>query len=172
MATIGDEYKKLIRKAVEQGWREDRTSKGHPILYSPDKSVPPVVTSGTPSDYRAFRNFRANLKRKGVKLDGLRGLGRLSMPKQVTPAVVKRVMKRMSRTVKSCGIKSADLARGMKVELEHTNVTHGDVLKTAKIAAAHLCESGGKYYSELARMERRLRRPSSKRGASRRRRAT
>lgn len=37
---------------------------------------------------------------------------------------------------------------GMNVELEHQDVTHGNVVKTAKIAAAHLNENP-KYYSLL-----------------------
>ncbi len=37
---------------------------------------------------------------------------------------------------------------GMNVELEHQDVTNGNVIKTAKIAAAHLKENP-KYYSLL-----------------------
>lgn len=37
---------------------------------------------------------------------------------------------------------------GMNTELEHQDVTHGNVVKTAKIAAAHLKENP-KYYSLL-----------------------
>ena len=37
---------------------------------------------------------------------------------------------------------------GMNTELEHQDVTHGNVVKTAKIAAAHLRENP-KYYSLL-----------------------
>ena len=37
---------------------------------------------------------------------------------------------------------------GMNTELEHQDVTHGNVVKTAKIAAAHLNENP-KYYSLL-----------------------
>jgi hypothetical protein len=37
---------------------------------------------------------------------------------------------------------------GINVELEHRDVTGGDVVKTAKIAAAHLRENP-KYYSLL-----------------------
>lgn len=50
--------------------------------------------------------------------------------------------------------------RGMRVELEHgphdkkTDVTHGDLLTTAKIALAHLKEFPD-YYERLERMEKR-----------------
>ena len=37
---------------------------------------------------------------------------------------------------------------GMNTELEHTDVTHGNIVQTAKIAAAHLKENP-KYYSLL-----------------------
>jgi hypothetical protein len=37
---------------------------------------------------------------------------------------------------------------GMNVEMEHQDVTNGNVVKTAKIAAAHLTENP-KYYTLL-----------------------
>ena len=37
---------------------------------------------------------------------------------------------------------------GMNTEMEHQDITHGNVLQTAKIAAAHLKENP-KYYSLL-----------------------
>ncbi len=37
---------------------------------------------------------------------------------------------------------------GLKEELEHRNVTHGDLLVTGKIALAHL-EEDKKYYTKL-----------------------
>jgi len=46
-----------------------------------------------------------------------------------------------------------DLMRGMNVELEHRNVTHGDPLLTAKIALAHLRERAD-YYDLLSKAER------------------
>ena len=38
--------------------------------------------------------------------------------------------------------------KGMNVEMEHQDVTNGNVVKTAKIAAAHLTEKP-KYYTLL-----------------------
>ena len=43
--------------------------------------------------------------------------------------------------------------KGMNVELEHKDVTHGDLAMTAKIAAAHLKEKPD-YYTALAKMEK------------------
>lgn len=42
----------------------------------------------------------------------------------------------------------AEFHLGMNTELEHQDVTHGNVVQTAKIAAAHLKENP-KYYSLL-----------------------
>jgi hypothetical protein len=47
------------------------------------------------------------------------------------------------------------LREGMEVEREHRDLTKGAVLKTAKIAAAHLCEFP-KYYPGLKRLEKNL----------------
>lgn len=54
------------------------------------------------------------------------------------------------------GFSSAELARGMDVELEHgshdprTDITHDDAIMTAKIALAHLYETPD-YYKKLKR---------------------
>jgi len=51
------------------------------------------------------------------------------------------------------------LLAGIKVELEHADVTHGDLLETAKIALAHFKENPGMrggygdYYHHLEKME-------------------
>jgi len=42
---------------------------------------------------------------------------------------------------------------GMKVEQEHTDITKGDLLKTGRIALAHLYELPD-YYTRLKKMER------------------
>jgi hypothetical protein len=52
--------------------------------------------------------------------------------------------------------------RGLAIEMEHgrgrrTNVTHGDVLLTGRIALAHLLEIPD-YYDRLERMEREAKR--------------
>ena len=76
------------------------------------------------------------------QLNGLPKTGRIPM------STVKRVMKKMPRKVSSCKITPAALREGMEVEREHSNVTRGSVLMTAKIAASHLCESKS-YYKKL-----------------------
>jgi hypothetical protein len=62
-----------IRDAAEaQGWRVEKLKSGHWILFPPNKSFSPVVTSGTPGDWRAEKNFMSELKKRGfVPPDGL-----------------------------------------------------------------------------------------------------
>lgn len=57
--------KDLIDLARKQGWEVTKASNGHWRLYSPSGEI--VGHSGTPSDYRASKNFRADLKRAGLK---------------------------------------------------------------------------------------------------------
>jgi hypothetical protein len=57
----------LEKAARRQGWRIDRTTGGHPRFWPPDGVTPPEVFSGTPSDWRAIRNFLGALKRKGFR---------------------------------------------------------------------------------------------------------
>lgn len=54
----------LVDELVRQGWRlrEGR----HRVLYSPDRNVPPISFSRTPSDYRGILNKLAELRRYGV----------------------------------------------------------------------------------------------------------
>lgn len=85
------------------------------------------------------------------KFGALPKAGRIPVP------TVKRALKSLGRKAAACGITPASLRLGMEVEREHRDVTRGGVLKTAKIAAAHLCESP-RYYTELKKLERKLKR--------------
>lgn len=89
---------------------------------------------------------------RSENLAGLTKTGRIPMP------TVRRALKSLGRKAAVCGITPASLRLGMEVEREHRDVTRGGVLKTAKIAAAHLCEAGPRYYTELKKMERKLKR--------------
>ena len=72
--SLSDETNRFISAAIAQGWRYEESAKGHVRLLSPDgKTI--IGHSGTPSDHRAGKNFRARLKRAGVKLDGLGAAG-------------------------------------------------------------------------------------------------
>lgn len=64
--------KRLARLAEEQGWDVSLTGGGHYKFLSPDPSVPPIYTSSTPSDYRSLLNFKARLRRSGLRLKNTR----------------------------------------------------------------------------------------------------
>jgi hypothetical protein len=57
----------LEKAAKRQGWRIDRTTAGHVRFWPPNRSIPPAIFSGTPSDRRAIRNLLADLRRKGFR---------------------------------------------------------------------------------------------------------
>ena len=61
---------------------------------------------------------------------------------------VQYAMSRLNRQVEKCSITEAQMREGMEVEREHGDVTRRGVLKTAKIAAAHICERPD-YYKRL-----------------------
>jgi hypothetical protein len=63
---------------------------------------------------------------------------------------VRYAMSRLKRQVNRCGITEAQMREGMAVEREHGDVTNRGVVKTAKIAAAHICERPD-YYKRLKR---------------------
>lgn len=56
----------LERAALDQGWRVERTKRGHRRFVPPDSSRRIVIGSGTPGDRRAVRNLLAQLKREGL----------------------------------------------------------------------------------------------------------
>lgn len=60
------DLKRIIGAAKDQGWREERTTKGHLRLVPPDRTKPACVFSGTPGDVRAIRNFLAACRRSGL----------------------------------------------------------------------------------------------------------
>ncbi len=60
------EWRELIEEAQRQGWRAERTQRGHWQLFAPDGRT--IVTlPGTPSDWRAFRNTIAQMRRAGFR---------------------------------------------------------------------------------------------------------
>jgi hypothetical protein len=102
-----------------------------------------VADRATEPDYVGAQDFF---------LDGLPKKGRIPL------ATVKRALNRLGRKAAACKITPAALREGMEIEREHRDVTRGGALKTAKIAAAHLCEAGPRYYKGLKALERRLKR--------------
>jgi hypothetical protein len=58
----------IFRQLEAQGWRVVLSRGCHWRCYSPDGSTI-VGTGSTPGAYTAMKNFRAQLKRAGAKLD-------------------------------------------------------------------------------------------------------
>lgn len=56
----------VVRLAERNGWRVERTKKGHFKFVSPDKSQPIIHLSGTPSDPRTFICGMSQLRRHGL----------------------------------------------------------------------------------------------------------
>ena len=84
-----------------------------------------------------------------------------ALPKtgRIPLATARRAMARLPKWTRKCGFTVEQLREGMQVEREHADVTKRGVLKTAQIAAAHLCEfPRGGYYPGLKRLEKRLKR--------------
>lgn len=71
------ELKELVRIALDQGWRVEQLRSGHWRFLPPDRKLSPVVSAGTPSDWRGLKNLRADLKRRGLRLEGLGNYGGL-----------------------------------------------------------------------------------------------
>mgnify|MGYP003340137297 CR=1 FL=1 len=67
----------------------------------------------------------------------------VSMKKKISRELSDTILTRMDYN-----FSPTEFHLGMNTELEHQDVTHGNVVKTAKIAAAHLRENP-KYYSLL-----------------------
>jgi len=73
--------------------------------------------------------------------------------RRITSAQARRAADAIGVVPAREGFTALDLARGMNVELEHTDVTHGRLVPTAKIALAHLRERPD-YYERLAVLEK------------------
>jgi hypothetical protein len=54
--------------ALQQGWLVENASKQHWKFLPQDKTKRPVFFSGSPSDWRAWANFIAELRRSGFVL--------------------------------------------------------------------------------------------------------
>jgi hypothetical protein len=53
--------------AREQGWRVERTRRGHPVFYHPSRDIGPIYGSGSPGDQRSIRNLLARLQAAGLR---------------------------------------------------------------------------------------------------------
>ncbi len=62
------EWASIVDAALNAGWRRETLRGGHYRLTPPDRGKPAVVYSGTPSDWRAIMNLRADLRRSGLAI--------------------------------------------------------------------------------------------------------
>ncbi len=112
--------------------------------------------AGSLASLAALGYLLTHLPRRGEQaaVAGLRGLpakGRVPLK------TARRALKRLPKHSQQCaGMTANRLREGMEIEREHRDITGGRVGQTAKIAAAHICEAGPRYYAELKRLERKL----------------
>lgn len=59
---VSKEVDTLIRSLEANGWRVQQTKKGW-LMFPPNDLLPPIVTHRTPSDGRAIKNLRADIRR-------------------------------------------------------------------------------------------------------------
>lgn len=154
----------LFKLAKAQGWRIDRTTGGHWRLESPQKQV--VITSGTPSDFRAVKNFRGQLKRAGLfPATVLRTpMAQLMEPKLVvdknptvtaapgllspgTPGYIRQVILGAMRQVnRGGGMSAEDLLTHVKVKLpDYTLRKLDSYLQNLKAGGWLTLENTGRY---------------------------
>lgn len=61
---VNPEIRKLVRIAEKSGWASRLSKGGHIRLQHPTNGL--VFGPSTPSDHRAIKNFRSELKKRGV----------------------------------------------------------------------------------------------------------
>lgn len=69
MASGQKELKEIIKAAEEQGWRVQKTKKGHWMFYAPD-GVNKALAPGTPGGGRGVENLIAKLRSYGFVWKG------------------------------------------------------------------------------------------------------
>lgn len=63
---VDRETRAILRVAMDAGWTVERTKSQHMKVTSPRGVV--IITAGTASDRRACKNFRARLRRAGLRI--------------------------------------------------------------------------------------------------------
>lgn len=107
-----------------------------------------VNVAGSLASIYALGYLLTHLPRRGRAV--VAGLSGLPKKGRIPVSSVRYAMSRLKRQVEKCDITSTQLREGMEIEREHADVTRRGVLKTAKIAAAHICERPD-YYKRLKR---------------------
>ncbi len=60
------EIKKLLRRAKAAGWSATISGGGHIRLQHPEGGL--IFGPMTPSDHRSYKNFRSELKKRGINV--------------------------------------------------------------------------------------------------------
>ena len=66
MSDFKKDTKRIIHEIQDRGWTVVRGKHYH--AYPPDKTMPPVYFSKTPSDPRAIKNLLSDLRRSGADI--------------------------------------------------------------------------------------------------------
>lgn len=61
------DFKKLIRRAEDQGWRVEKKKSGGKVLIYPPNGMSPVTIHQTNSDKRALKNTLSAMKQRGFE---------------------------------------------------------------------------------------------------------
>lgn len=62
------EINKLVKKALKEGWRVEKSSNSHILFYPPNIDDGFVTVPSSPSSYRNYKNCLSKLKSKGLNL--------------------------------------------------------------------------------------------------------
>lgn len=60
-------FRKILEAAQTQGWRVERTTKGHWQFIPPNPKIPMVVTGNTSGDARSVRHFLSQMRKSGFQ---------------------------------------------------------------------------------------------------------
>lgn len=59
-------FRNILDSALKQGWRVQRTTKGH-WQFIPPSTLPMVVTGNTSGDQRSVRHFLSQMRKSGFQ---------------------------------------------------------------------------------------------------------
>jgi len=59
-------FRNILDTAKKQGWRVERTTKGHGQFIPPTK-LPMVITGNTSGDHRSVRHFLSQMRKSGLQ---------------------------------------------------------------------------------------------------------
>lgn len=66
---MADDVRQVLEEAERQGWRVERTKKGHWACFAPDgKNI--VIVAGTPSHRSSLQNAISQMRRYGFQWKG------------------------------------------------------------------------------------------------------